>query len=434
MFSKFQALAVWCVEFVVGCGCVGGLGWLVFAASVFSRFVVGVGAQREASSPGNNIMAYALDALPDCAALATPSNDWQWRNPTTSAPMLGDHSGEWLKGQLIAPPSDAASQPAWLARLLSWRRSCLQPLGLDTPSVSAVVSSRLYELPELKWTQHAYVHVQMHPYDLGFFDPKTGEYTVGKWLDDLTTRFGGIDAALIWPTYPQLGIDDRNAYEMIRSLPGGMNGLRSVVRQLHERHVKVLWPFMPWDTATRYEGPEPDAMLALVRDTGADGINGDTLYTMPPPFWEQQVASNGPYVALQAELGGHLGSLKYTTLGWGESGGWSLDLRSNRAPSVDLFKWLQPRRMTNICRRWDTDRNDALQHAWFNGIGYVAWENIWGCAKRPAPNSDAPRPHPPAPKAPIPHVPPPRPRAPHPTPHAPSLCLFAHLASGSGTA
>ena len=49
-------------------------------------------------------MAYALDALPDCAALATPSNDWQWRNPTTSAPMLGDHSGEWLKGQLIALP------------------------------------------------------------------------------------------------------------------------------------------------------------------------------------------------------------------------------------------------------------------------------------------------------------------------------------------
>ena len=276
----------------------------------------------------------------------------------------------------------------------------------------------------------------MHPYDLGFFDPKTGEYTVGKWLDDLTTRFGGIDAALIWPTYPQLGIDDRNAYEMIRSLPGGMNGLRSVVRQLHERHVKVLWPFMPWDTATRYEGPEPDAMLALVRDTGADGINGDTLYTLPPPFWEQQVASNGPYVALQAELGGHLGSLKYTTLGWGESGGWSLDLRSNRAPSVDLFKWLQPRRMTNICRRWDTDCNDALQHA-----GSMASATLRGrtygvrqtaraklrCAPTPSPSPQSPHPRRPAPA-------PPRPRAPRPTPHAPSLCLFAHLASGSGTA
>jgi hypothetical protein len=24
------------------------------------------------------------------------------------------------------------------------------------------------------------------------------------------------------------------------------------------------------------------------------------------------------------------------------------------------------------------DRTDALQHAWFNGIGYVAWENVWG--------------------------------------------------------
>ena len=31
-----------------------------------------------------------------------------------------------------------------------------------------------------------------------------------------------------------------------------------------------------------------------------------------------------------------------------------------------------------MCRRWDTDRNDALQTAWFNGVGYVAWENIWG--------------------------------------------------------
>ena len=44
----------------------------------------------------------------------------------------------------------------------------------------------------------------------------------------------------------------------------------------------------------------------------------------------------------------------------------------------DLFKWLTPRRMTTVCRRWDQDRNDALQHAWFNGIGYVAWENVWG--------------------------------------------------------
>ena len=327
-------------------------------------------------------MALALDELPDCTAQSTPNRDWQWRDPTAAGaqPMLGDHSGDWASGQLIAPSADAASQPTWLARLQSWRAGCLRPLGIDytVPPTSALVSSRLFELPELQWTQHALVHVQMHPYDRLFFDPETGEYTIDKWLADLEERFGGIDAALIWPTYPQLGVDDRNAYDMITSLPGGLEGIRSVVRQLHARGVKVLWPFMPWDTSTRYAGAEPNQMLELVRDTGADGINGDTLYTMPTPFWDAQVASNGPYVALQAELGGTLSSLKYTTLGWGEAGAWSLDLKSSLAPSVDLFKWLQPRRMTTICRRWDKDRNDALQHAWFNGIGYVAWENVWG--------------------------------------------------------
>ena len=35
--------------------------------------------------------------------------------------------------------------------------------------------------------------------------------------------------------------------------------------------------------------------------------------------------------------------------------------------------------MTNICRRNDHDRNDALQVAYFNGLGYTAWENLWGC-------------------------------------------------------
>ena len=34
--------------------------------------------------------------------------------------------------------------------------------------------------------------------------------------------------------------------------------------------------------------------------------------------------------------------------------------------------------MTTICRRWDTNRTEALHHAWFNGVGYVAWENVWG--------------------------------------------------------
>ena len=38
------------------------------------------------------------------------------------------------------------------------------------------------------------------------YDPVAGKYTVDHYLDDLQKRYGGIDAVLIWPTYPNMGI------------------------------------------------------------------------------------------------------------------------------------------------------------------------------------------------------------------------------------
>jgi hypothetical protein len=47
-------------------------------------------------------------------------------------------------------------------------------------------------------------------------------------------------------------------------------------------------------------------------------------------------------------------------------------------PGVSRYKWLEPRHMVNVCRRWARDKTDDLQHAFFNGVGYESWENIWG--------------------------------------------------------
>ena len=97
-----------------------------------------------------------------------------------------------------------------------------------------------------------------------------------KWLGDLNRRYGGIDKALIWPTYTNIGIDDRNTFDLIRSMPGGAAGVRVVVEQLHARGVKVLWPYHPWDHSTRGQEmnnlTDPLAMAELLRDTDADGF------------------------------------------------------------------------------------------------------------------------------------------------------------------
>ena len=152
-------------------------------------------------------------------------------------------------------------------------------------------TGKAFRVPELQWAQTAYMGPQMHPFDRMFFDPALGNgtngsgYTVDRWLADLNARFGGIDKALLWPTYTNIGADDRNQFDLTRALPGGASGLASVVDQLHNRGVKVLWAYNPWDHSTR--GSEHNnvtditAMAELLRDTHADGFNGDTMGHIP---------------------------------------------------------------------------------------------------------------------------------------------------------
>ena len=62
--------------------------------------------------------------------------------------------------------------------------------------------------------------------DRYFYDPVAGNYTVDRYLDDLEKRYGGIDSVLIWPVYPNIGIDDRNQNDLPHDMPGGIDGLR----------------------------------------------------------------------------------------------------------------------------------------------------------------------------------------------------------------
>jgi formylglycine-generating enzyme required for sulfatase activity len=45
---------------------------------------------------------------------------------------------------------------------------------------------------------------------------------------------------------------------------------------------------------------------------------------------------------------------------------------------VDRYKWLEPRHMVNISDRWNLDKTSDLQYAFFNGVGWESWENVWG--------------------------------------------------------
>jgi hypothetical protein len=49
----------------------------------------------------------------------------------------------------------------------------------------------------------------------------------------------------------EYGIDNRNQHDLIRSMPGGVAGVRQMIADFHRRGVRVLFPMMMWDQGTR---------------------------------------------------------------------------------------------------------------------------------------------------------------------------------------
>jgi formylglycine-generating enzyme required for sulfatase activity len=267
--------------------------------------------------------------------------------------------GLWEGG---SKPCTQTEHQAWLTDITHWRTERRIRIGYD--------GSR-YDLPALKWTQSSFIQPQMMVEDRYFYDPIAGKYTVDRYLDDLEKRYGGIDAVLIWPTYPNMGIDNRNQHDLIRSMPGGVAGVKQMVADFHRRGVRVLFPMMMWDQGTRDPGmPWPDAIAGLMKEIGADGINGDTQDGVPLAYSLAADKVDHP-LAFQPEGSPSDEALAWDVMTWGQ-------YQFPFTPLVDRFKWLEPRHMVNISHRWNRDKTDDLQFAFFNGVGWESWENIWG--------------------------------------------------------
>ena len=112
------------------------------------------------------------------------------------------------------------------------------------------------------------------------------------------------------------------------------------------------------------------AIAHLMAEIDADGINGDTQDGIPRAFF-QAAESVGHPLAFQPEGTPHDEAVAWNLLTWGQ-------YKFQFVPAVDRFKWLETRHMVNISDRWNRSKTDDLQFAFFNGVGWESWENIWG--------------------------------------------------------
>jgi iron(II)-dependent oxidoreductase len=251
----------------------------------------------------------------------------------------------------------------WLKEMRGWRANRHIRMGY---------SDEMYELPALQWTQSSFIQPQMMMEDRYFYDPVAGKYTVDRYVDDTEKRYGGIDSVLIWHTYTNIGIDDRNQYDLIRSMPGGLTAVKQMVSDFHRRGVKVFFPVMVWDQGTRDEGkPNWVASAEMMKAIDADGINGDTMDGIPKAFTDAALKIDHPLAMEPEAFPGHDEMLAYNTMSWGY---WQYPY----APDVSRSKWLETRSMVNVSARWNHSKTENLQAAFFNGVGFESWENVWG--------------------------------------------------------
>ena len=83
---------------------------------------------------------------------------------------------------------------------------------------------------------------------------------------------------LLWQGYPNLGLDDRNQFQLLESLPGGLEGLRGFISkvmeinnsifvfQLQAAGVRVLLPYLPWDDLSPNGQLDYVTLIDQVRD------------------------------------------------------------------------------------------------------------------------------------------------------------------------
>ncbi len=208
-------------------------------------------------------------------------------------------------------------------------------------------------------------------YDLEIYDPETNRFRIDEFLDEGELNFGGYDFLLLWHNYPRLGIDQRDQFDVLESLPGGLEGLRKLVDRAHARGVKVFFSYNPWDIMRGRRDHARQCARAL-KAIGGDGLYLDTMKETDITFREALDAVN-PDIIYMTENRPNLQTAAMITGSWQERAP-----TSNKMPTVDLLRFVIPEHIVYNTLRAIRNREDLIYNALFNGNGIFIWEDNFG--------------------------------------------------------
>lgn len=268
--------------------------------------------------------------------------------------VLDPEAGDIAK--IFAAPDDSADVPAWRAALATWREAAAERIGYRGDA---------YDEEPTRWAATCYSVALVWLWDERLFDHDAQRFTVDRFLA-ATADHGGFDGVVLWHAYPVIGIDDRNQYDFYRDIPG----IARLIAEFHGHGIRVFADYNPWDVGTRRaDAEDPEALAALVRELGVDGV---FLDTMKEGGAELITALRGTHQALEGESRIPLARIEDHQLSWAQ---WFAD---SEAPGVLRAHWFERRHMMHHTRRWNRDHSDELHSSWMNGTGILVWDAVFG--------------------------------------------------------
>ena len=139
----------------------------------------------------------------------------------------------------------------------------------------------LYERSDLAWIRSSYLIFHQMAWDREFYDRFAGRYNYPEFLKKQIGVFGSIDAFVLWPTWPRLGLDQRNQWDLYSDLPGGTTQLRNLARLSRPYGTRFFIAYNPWDNSTRKEDHNK-GLARMISETEADGVVLDTYAGTTP--------------------------------------------------------------------------------------------------------------------------------------------------------
>ena len=134
--------------------------------------------------------------------------------------------------------------------------------------------NRFGQRKDLQWIQDDYVMHLFMAWDQ-VLHKEEGKLQMDDFIKNAQALYGGDDAIGIWPTWPTLGLDQRNQFDLFRDLPGGLSGLKNLSQDLEDHGSALFICYNPWDESTRGE-EHLDGLYQIVKESHAKGVVLDT--------------------------------------------------------------------------------------------------------------------------------------------------------------